>query len=121
MIAIYGDGTLKVPFQIDSEKYESNDLLDIVFNGMNKGSGKEFEWFKNIPTRSMSVGDFVQIQPALFSDNPIIYQVASFGFNRVSKEFMEVFLKEVKTLTDLDIPDWEALVEVNRNREKIGA
>jgi len=43
---IYGDHTLKVPFEIDSTKANTDDLLEEVWEGMNHGSCREFPWFQ---------------------------------------------------------------------------
>lgn len=117
---IYGDHTLKVPFEIDSATVKSDDLLEEVWAGMNHGSCHEFPWFKGIKSRSLSVGDFVQIGEDSKHD-PILYQVASVGFKRVSKKHMETFMKEVKTLIDSGNHPWHSLCITEWKYKKVDA
>lgn len=118
---IYGDHTLKIPFEIDSATVKSDDLLEEVWAGMNHGSCREFPWFQGIKSRSLSVGDFVQIGEAGVWSQKIIYQVASVGFKRVSAEHMETFMKEVKTLMNSGKHPWSALCEVEWKYQKVDA
>lgn len=120
IVVIYGDHTLKIPFQIESSTTKADDLLEDVFAGMNHGSCHEFPWFPQISARSLSVGDFVQIGEDSKHD-PILYQVASIGFKRVSKNHMETFMKETKTLIDSGKHPWEALCHVEWSRQHIDA
>ena len=120
MTVIFGDHSLKVSFEIDSTKVKTDDLLEEVWAGMNRGSCHEFPWFLGIKSRSLSVGDFIMIG----EDSPhdvILYQVTSFGFNRVSRKRMETFMSEVKTLMDAGNPPWHSLCETVWKYKQIDA
>lgn len=118
---IYGDHSLKVPFEIDSKTAKSDDLLEEVWAGMNHGSCHEFPWFKGIKSRSLSVGDFVQIGENDIWSQKITYQVASIGFKRVTEKYMGNFMSEVKTLIDSGIHPWSALCNVEWKYQKVDA
>ena len=117
---IFGDDTLKVSFEIDSTKVKTDDLLEEVWAGMNRGSCHEFPWFLGIKSRSLSVGDFVIIGENSQHD-VILYQVASFGFKRFSHKRMESFMEEVKALIHSGNHPWQALCDTVWKHKQIDA
>jgi hypothetical protein len=64
------------------------DNLERVFAEWNHGSGMECELFIQSKKRSLSVNDIVAV-------NGVYYQCASFGWNKVSVDFVNQLEKEV--------------------------
>lgn len=118
---IYGDDTLKISFEVDSKTAKSDDLLEEVWAGMNRGSCHEFPWFLGIRARSLSVGDFVSIGENGVWEQKIIYQVASIGFKRVDEKFMSSFMSEVKTGINSGKHPWQSLCDVVWFHSKVDA
>lgn len=115
----YGCGSLLLPYNVEHPTTASvDDILDIVWSGMNRGSRKEFSFIESMAARSMCVGDFITV---CRGSDETHFQVASCGFKEVSRESMSNFLSETKTAISQGKPPFSALCDAVWNRQKVDA
>lgn len=116
VLIVYGCGSVVLPLYIEHDNKTVDQILDIVWDGMNRGSRKEFPVMENLACRSMCVGDFIIVT---HSGIKTIHHVASCGFKEVSQEAMDKFLSETKTAISQGKPPFAALNDAVFRREKV--
>ncbi len=93
----YSDTSLSVSFVQTSTSENPLDVLEDIFAQWNGGSGEECYLFQNSRCRSLSVGDYVKVGDDW-------YRCASFGWDKVSKESVDLWFAEMEAQRQARLP-----------------
>ncbi len=90
----YNDDTLDVRLNHESNLVGEGGVLEEIYAQWNAGSGRESRTFLSRQCRSLSVGDFVEV-------NAQWYVCASFGWNKVTDEQVAEWFTELANVRKL--------------------
>lgn len=87
---LYADMTLDLRLVMHTEMENDTAYLESMFAGFNAGSGRELHVFNTSHVRSMSVGDFVQVEDRW-------YRCASCGWDKATTEEINQWISMFQT------------------------
>lgn len=85
----YNDTSFRITFDYASKSTKADVVLEEIFAQWNAGSGRESSLFLRSSCRSLSVGDYVKV-------NDQWYRCASFGWDEVSEDNVELWFNEME-------------------------
>lgn len=93
----YNDTSFNISFVQCWQNENVKDVLENIFAEWNNGSGQEGHLFLQSACRSLSVGDYVKVGDQW-------YRCASFGWDEVSKESVDLWFAEMEACRQARLP-----------------